>query len=308
MLFWRDCNHDTVDRMQRRSFFTVRSSEMTRAGLIVISIATLAATATAVAQAPAVKVETPSATPKSETAAPEAPVARAMAIQVAPAETKTADTPDDDKKPEIVEAPKPPAPPVITLVAKVDLTAQKVTVFEHGKPKHTWTISSGARGYETPRGTFQPGWMAKMWYSKQYDNSPMPHSVFFKDGAALHATQWTSQLGRPASHGCVRLAPANAAKFYALVSAHGMKHTRISVFGTPRHAPEMVASRSTSQPRPAMPNRVYANNGFNSYAGNYNGYGYYAGNGSAFISKPIAYRPQPIQVRVVQYGGRGSRY
>jgi lipoprotein-anchoring transpeptidase ErfK/SrfK len=297
--------------MQRRSFFTVRSSEMTRTGLMALSIASLAATSLAVAQSPAptAKVDALAAAPiaKVETPTVEAPAARAMAVQVLPADAKPADAATTEAKPEIVEAPKPPAPPVITLVAKVDLTTQKVTVFEHGKPKHTWTISSGARGYETPRGTFQPGWMAKMWYSKQYDNSPMPHSVFFKDGAALHATQWTSQLGRPASHGCVRLAPANAAKFYALVSAHGMKHTRITVFGTPRHAPEMVASRRNS-PQSSAPRVAMYNGGYNNYSGNYNGHGYYASNGSAFIAKPVAYRPQPVQVRVVQYSSRGARY
>ena len=289
---------------------------MTRAGFTAISFAALTASSLAIAQAPAVKNETTSAAPKSEVSAPEAPIAKAMAIQIAPAEAKApeaaaVDTIASEPKPDVVEAPKPPAPPVITLVAKVDLTAQKVTVFEHGKPKHTWTISSGAAGYDTPRGTFQPGWMAKMWYSKQYDNSPMPHSVFFKDGAAFHATQWTSQLGRPASHGCVRLAPANAAKFYALVTSHGMKHTRISVFGSPRQAPDLVASRrapSQASPRTAQYNGGYST-GFNSYAGNYNGNGFYAGNGSAFINKPVVYRPQPVQVRVVQYGSRGgARY
>lgn len=139
-----------------------------------------------------------------------------------------------------VVAPKPK--PVITLSAKIDLTSQTVTVSEHGNTLHVWKISSGTQDFQTPTGTFRPQWMAKMWYSKKYDDAPMPHSVFFHDGVALHATQATHLLGRPASHGCVRLAPKNAEKFYALVQKHGMAQTQIQVFGEPKFAP-VVAKR-----------------------------------------------------------------
>jgi len=133
----------------------------------------------------------------------------------------------------------------VTLSAKIDLTSQTVTVSEHGKTLHIWKISSGTQDFQTPTGTFRPQWMAKMWYSKTYDNAPMPHSVFFHDGVALHATQATHLLGRPASRGCVRLAPKNAEAFYALVQKHGMAQTQIQVFGEPRFP--AVASRQTPQ-------------------------------------------------------------
>lgn len=129
-----------------------------------------------------------------------------------------------------VEPAKPkPLPP--TLVARINLASQTMTVQAEGKTVHTWKVSSGAPGYGTPQGSFKPGWMAKMWRSRQYDDAPMPHSVFFNGGIAVHATTSIGNLGRAASHGCVRLAPANAARFYGLVSRHGMARTRIVVHG-----------------------------------------------------------------------------
>ncbi|MEQ1710029.1 MAG: L,D-transpeptidase, partial [Hyphomicrobium sp.] len=101
--------------------------------------------------------------------------------------------------------PAPPAapPPIPTLLVGIDLGSQRLTVTEHGRVKYTWPISSGREGYRTPTGSFRPSWMAQMWYSKQYDDAPMPHAVFFNGGIAVHATQSTGMLGRPASHGCI---------------------------------------------------------------------------------------------------------
>jgi hypothetical protein len=135
----------------------------------------------------------------------------------------------------------------VTLNIDIDLAAQRLVVKAHGKPLHTWAISSGTREFPTPTGTFRPQWMAKMWFSRKYDDAPMPHSIFFKDGAAIHGTQSISRLGSAASHGCVRLAPANAAALYALVSKHGMLSTRIAVHGTPKWREPQVASRTTSR-------------------------------------------------------------
>ena len=142
-------------------------------------------------------------------------------------------------------APAKPAPlPQPTMKVSVDLKTQRMTVSEHGAVKYAWPISSGTEEFPTPRGTFRPQWTAKMWYSKKYDNAPMPHAVFINGGVAVHATYHTRSLGRPASHGCIRLAPANAATFYKLVHKHGLKMTRVSVYGTPKYSAPAVASRS----------------------------------------------------------------
>jgi hypothetical protein len=116
-----------------------------------------------------------------------------------------------------------------------------MTVSEHGATVHTWPISSARYGYRTPTGTFQPTWMTKMWYSRQYDYAPMPHSIFFHQGVAIHATYAIRALGRPASHGCVRLEPRNAAELFRLVASHGKERTQIVVHGRADHSSDEMA-------------------------------------------------------------------
>lgn len=115
------------------------------------------------------------------------------------------------------------------IVARVDVSKQTMTVSENGRVVHSWRVSTGGRGYSTPRGSYRPTRMHRMWYSRKYDNSPMPHSIFFRGGYAIHGTNHVKSLGRPASHGCVRLAPGNARVLYNLVRAHGAGNTRIVV-------------------------------------------------------------------------------
>ena len=115
------------------------------------------------------------------------------------------------------------------IVARIDLSQQIMTVSENGSVVHRWSVSTARKGYRTPVGTFRPTRMHRMWYSRKYDNSPMPHSIFFRSGYAIHGTNYVKSLGRPASHGCVRLAPGNARALYNLVKAHGPGNTRIIV-------------------------------------------------------------------------------
>ncbi|WP_394892504.1 L,D-transpeptidase [Mesorhizobium sp. AaZ16] len=116
-----------------------------------------------------------------------------------------------------------------SLVANVNISTQTMTVVRHGRVIHTWKVSTARKGYITPRGTWRPKRMHRMWHSRKYDMSPMPYSVFYHGGYAIHGTSYIKRLGRPASHGCVRLATANAAKFYALVKQIGPGNTRIVV-------------------------------------------------------------------------------
>lgn len=167
----------------------------------------------------------PVAAPAAAPAATPAPVVDSQPS--APA-TQTPTSPASAATATPAEPPKPVLP---SLVAKVNLTTQTMTVAVHGRVVQTWKVSSGAFGYETPVGNFKPDWMSKMWYSKQYDDAPMPHSVFFKNGAAVHGTTSTGRLGTAASHGCVRLSLANADTFYKLVGRHGLGMTRIIVSG-----------------------------------------------------------------------------
>lgn len=119
-----------------------------------------------------------------------------------------------------------PAPQVEIVV---DISSQSMTVDVNGWPYGRWKVSTARDGYHTPRGTWRPFMLKEMHYSKKYDNSPMPHSIFFLGGYAIHATYYTKQLGMPASHGCVRLHPQHAARLYRLVEKHGVTATRISI-------------------------------------------------------------------------------
>jgi lipoprotein-anchoring transpeptidase ErfK/SrfK len=185
--------------------------------------------------------------------APVAPVADgAIAADPERSESQAPEAASTAPAAAAAERPSPPPPPAVTLTLKADLGLQQVTVLEGAEIRHVWAISSGRRGYTTPTGTFRPSWMAKMWHSRQYDWSPMPHSVFFNGGIAFHATSAVSLLGRPASHGCIRLAPANAAELYALVRRHGLAHTKVVVHGTPRFPEPAVARRAPAGTRPQI--------------------------------------------------------
>lgn len=116
-----------------------------------------------------------------------------------------------------------------SLVAKIDISSQTMTVTQNGRVIHNWRVSTARPGYYTPRGNYRPTRLHKMWYSRKYDMSPMPYSVFFRGGYAIHGTYYVKQLGRPASHGCIRLHTANAATFYSLVRQNGSGNTRIVV-------------------------------------------------------------------------------
>lgn len=116
------------------------------------------------------------------------------------------------------------------VVIAIDKAAQRMAVTVDGKQEYLWKVSTGTGG--APKaGTYQPKRLEKSWFSRKYDMSPMPHSIFFDEekGIAIHGTQYVSRLGTIASHGCVRLAPANAATLFNLVRQRGKADTTIIV-------------------------------------------------------------------------------
>ena len=118
-----------------------------------------------------------------------------------------------------------------SVLVRIDKFAQRMTVSVDGRPAYAWPVSTGRGGFGTPAGRFRPQWMARSWFSTRYYGSPMPHSIFFHKGYAIHGTNYISRLGGPASHGCVRLHPVHAATLFALVRRAGMGNTAIVVSG-----------------------------------------------------------------------------
>src|SRR5512138_300274 len=144
-----------------------------------------------------------------------------------------------------------------TAQAKVAITVdkdnQQMTVAVDGVERYRWPVSSGLPSYETPNGSFRAFRMEEDHYSKEFDDAPMPHSIFFtKIGHAIHGTDSVNRLGSPASHGCVRLSRENAAKLYALVKEQGVLNTTVTLSGSsqvalarnPRRANTAVARRA----------------------------------------------------------------
>ena len=107
------------------------------------------------------------------------------------------------------------------VTVQISNSAQRMRVYVDGGLAHVWPVSTARPGYRTPAGHYRVRRMERMWYSRKYDMSPMPYSLFFRGGYAIHGTYSIRQLGRPASHGCVRLHPGNAAALFRIVQSHG---------------------------------------------------------------------------------------
>ena len=122
-------------------------------------------------------------------------------------------------------------PASAAVLISVNKSTQQMSVSVDGVPRYRFAVSTGRAGYGTPNGTYHPQRLAASWFSKLYYNSPMPHSIFFHGGYAIHGSYEINRLGGPASHGCIRLHPANAATLFELVKSEGMGATTIVVSG-----------------------------------------------------------------------------
>ncbi len=120
------------------------------------------------------------------------------------------------------------SPAQADILIAVDKSTQRMTVAVDGRVRHVWTVSTGAHG-GPPSGNFRPQRMHRTYFSRTYDWAPMPHSIFFHHGFAIHGTDQLSRLGRRASKGCVRLHPRNAALLFDMVKQRGMARTRIVI-------------------------------------------------------------------------------
>jgi len=132
------------------------------------------------------------------------------------------------------------------ILITVDKSAQQMTVEEDGALLYTWPVSTGMAGHDTPSGDFKPFRMERDHFSREWDDAPMPNSIFFtREGHAIHGSNHVKAIGTPASHGCVRLLPKNATILFDLVKQEGMNHTRVVLTGeTPEDANAPVTRRN----------------------------------------------------------------
>jgi hypothetical protein len=153
-----------------------------------------------------------------------------------------------------------------TAQAKVSITvdkdAQMMTVAVDGAERYHWPVSTGNPSHETPNGSFRTFRMEADHYSKEFDDAPMPHSIFFtKIGHAIHGTESEGRLGTPVSHGCVRLSRANATTLYALVQQQGVLNTTVTLTGSSQVAlarnPKTRANTAVARTEPVQPDQQY---------------------------------------------------
>jgi hypothetical protein len=171
------------------------------------------------------------------------------------------------------------APASAHVLITIDKSNQRMTVAVNGEPRWHWRVSTGRPGRDTPSGKFQAFRMEADHFSKEFDDAPMPHSIFFtKLGHAIHGSFDTRHLGSPASHGCVRLDPANASKLYALVQQDGVLNTTVVLTGSAsaalRSAPVARTVTRTEDvpdeaPRPSFAQQPYGSSFGGSYDDRY---------------------------------------
>src|SRR6187200_835156 len=189
------------------------------------------------------------AQPKSEGAATEQqPKSEGTATAQPKPATPPPPKPADWAKHEAAAADLQPGSQILI---NIDKTQQEMTVFIDGVERYSWPVSTGKPGYATPSGNYSPTSMNEIWYSKQWDTSPMPHSIFYmKDGHAIHGTHEVKNLGKPASHGCVRLSPENALMLYSMVEKTGTDNVQVVLTGETPGGEYKVASPDRRYPGP----------------------------------------------------------
>ncbi|MSO66504.1 MAG: L,D-transpeptidase [Pseudolabrys sp.] len=145
------------------------------------------------------------------------------------------------------------APPArADIVITIDKSAQQMIVTVDGDPRYIWPVSTGMSGYDTPSGEFKPFRMERTHFSSEWDDAPMPHSIFFTQGGhAIHGSNYVKAIGAPASHGCVRLEPGNAAILFTLVRQHKMANTRVALSGKAPGVSAVAARGSRGNQRSA---------------------------------------------------------
>jgi hypothetical protein len=149
------------------------------------------------------------------------------------------------------------------VLIEIDKEAQRMSVSVDGAQRYFWPVSTGRAGRLTPEGEFKPFRLEEDHYSKEWDDAPMPHSIFFtRQGHAIHGSYDVKKLGSPASAGCVRLAPANAAALFQLVKEQGLGNVKVVIAGeepTVSVKRQTPTRRASGEPLQVTPERVAPN-------------------------------------------------
>jgi L,D-transpeptidase catalytic domain len=209
------------------------------------------------------------------------------------------------------------APARADIAISVDKSAQQMTVAVDGQQKYVWPVSTGRAGYDTPNGSFKINRMDADHFSQEWDNAPMPHTMFFDlHGHAIHGFFDEKHLGMAVSHGCVRLSRANATVLFDLVKAEGRANTSVTVSGqAPGGGNGPVAStRQPANETAYSPQGYGQQQGYSQQGYSQQGYGQqgYAQPGYAQQQNSLPQQPPPPgygqQQQYYAQQGYGQRY
>lgn len=135
------------------------------------------------------------------------------------------------------------------ILISINQGTQHMLVTVDGVTRYDWPVSTGRAGHGTPNGVFKVNRLDAQHYSKEYEDAYMPDSMFFDlNGHAIHGFNDIPHLGMAVSHGCVRLAPANAAVLFNLVKQEGLANTTVQISGRiPSHYPLVARQQAPTQ-------------------------------------------------------------
>ncbi len=110
---------------------------------------------------------------------------------------------------------------------------------------------TGAYRAYTPDGKFFPDGMQTKRFSNRWQVW-LSNVIRFNNGIWIHATtpDHFNELGAPASGGCVRLHPVDAAKVYEIVERYGINDTAITVLPADRDEPQVPWKQQKGRPIP----------------------------------------------------------
>ncbi len=186
------------------------------------------------------------------------------------------------------------------VLIKVDKATQRMSVSVDGEERHSWPVSTGLSGYATPKGTYTPFRLEEDHFSKEWDDAPMPHSIFFTSrGHAIHGSDAVRRLGSPASHGCIRLSRENAAALFELVKEQGLNKTKVEVSGEEAFATARKKDRVRTAERKQVAARAAARRASRA--------GEWVGRDDAWIVQPRYQQPQSF-FPTSPYTARGYNY
>lgn len=110
----------------------------------------------------------------------------------------------------------------------VSILEQSLVAYEGTKPVYVTLVSTGADGLGDPKETHSTVQGVFLVHTKhvtvtmdgedtgdEFDLRDVPFVQYFTDGYALHGAYWHDDFGTPRSHGCVNLAPLDAAWLFS---------------------------------------------------------------------------------------------